>query len=145
LQKYKEREQELKVQVIFVSHSYQTWFTWFSRNWCLCVWVAWPRDHEVRINNRLLHHCPINIYFDLVLYQTVLCFKLSINPPVIYIFKHQLMVLHNVFHYTINGNLNGFYYLKTPTPWFLLIENNNTMVSIQNKNNHMNFLFIWDN
>jgi hypothetical protein len=32
-----------------VSHSYQTWFTWLSGNWCLCVWVAWPRDHEVRI------------------------------------------------------------------------------------------------
>ena len=32
-----------------MSHSYQTWFTWLSGNWCLCVWVAWPCDHEVRI------------------------------------------------------------------------------------------------
>ena len=32
-----------------MSHSYQTWFTWLSENWCLCVWVAWPCDHEVRI------------------------------------------------------------------------------------------------
>ena len=30
-------------------HSYQTWFTWFSGNWCLCMGVAWPRDHEVGI------------------------------------------------------------------------------------------------
>jgi hypothetical protein len=36
-------------QVIFMSRSYQTWFTWLSRNWCLCMWVAWPRDHEVLI------------------------------------------------------------------------------------------------
>ena len=27
----------------------KTWFTWLSRNWCLCVGVVWPRDHEVRI------------------------------------------------------------------------------------------------
>jgi hypothetical protein len=32
-----------------VSHSHQTWFTWLSGNWCLCVWVAWPCDHEVCI------------------------------------------------------------------------------------------------
>jgi hypothetical protein len=32
-----------------VSHSYQTWFTWLSGNCCFCLWVAWPRDHEVRI------------------------------------------------------------------------------------------------
>jgi hypothetical protein len=31
------------------------------------------------------------------------------------------------------------------TPWFLLIENNITIVSIQNKDNHMNSLFIRDN
>jgi hypothetical protein len=34
-----------------VSHSYQTWFTWLSRNLCLYVWVAWPCDHEVRITS----------------------------------------------------------------------------------------------
>jgi hypothetical protein len=33
-----------------VSHSYQTWFTWLSGNWCLCMWVAWPCDHKVCIN-----------------------------------------------------------------------------------------------
>jgi len=43
----------VQVQVIFVSHSYQTWFTWLSRNWCLCVWVAWLCDHEVRITSYL--------------------------------------------------------------------------------------------
>jgi hypothetical protein len=55
------------------------------------------------------------------------------------------MVLHNGFHYTIKDSLNDFYYLETTTPWFLLIGNNNTMVSIQNKDNHMNSLFIRDN
>jgi len=54
------------VQVIFVSHSYQTWFTWLSGNWCLCVWVAWPRDHEVRINyliKSILNNLPIYYLF----------------------------------------------------------------------------------
>jgi hypothetical protein len=32
-----------------MSPFYQTWFTWLYRNWCLCMWVVWPRDHEVRI------------------------------------------------------------------------------------------------
>jgi len=41
------------VKVIFVSHSYQTWFTCLSGNWCLCVWVAWPRDHEVHITETI--------------------------------------------------------------------------------------------
>ena len=22
---------------------YQTWFTWLSRNWCLCLWFAWSQ------------------------------------------------------------------------------------------------------
>jgi len=34
-----------------VSHSYQTWFTWLSGNWCLYVWVVWPHDHKVHITN----------------------------------------------------------------------------------------------
>ena len=55
------------------------------------------------------------------------------------------MILHNGFHYTIEDSFNGFHFLKTTTPWFLLIENNNTMVSIQNKDNHIHFLFIRDN
>ena len=32
-----------------MSHYYQNWFTWLFRNWCLCVWVAWPHDHKVCI------------------------------------------------------------------------------------------------
>jgi hypothetical protein len=37
-------------QVSIVSHSYQTYFGFCrirSQSW---LWVAWPRDHEVRIN-----------------------------------------------------------------------------------------------
>jgi hypothetical protein len=30
-------------------HSYQTRFIWLSGNCCFCVWVAWPRDHKIRI------------------------------------------------------------------------------------------------
>jgi hypothetical protein len=52
------------------------------------------------------------------------------------------MVLYKGFHYTIEDSFNGFHYLETTPPWFLLIGNNNTMVSIQNKNNHMNSFFV---
>jgi hypothetical protein len=39
------------VQMIFVSHSYQTWFTCFSGNWCVCVCVAWSRGlHQLSSN-----------------------------------------------------------------------------------------------
>ena len=24
--------------------------TWLSGNWCLCVWVVWLRDQEVRVS-----------------------------------------------------------------------------------------------
>jgi hypothetical protein len=58
---------------------------------------------------------PIHIYFDLVIHQTVLCLKFPINPLVIYIFKHWLMVLHNGFHYIIEDSFNDFHYLETTT------------------------------
>ena len=46
------------VKVIFVSHSYQTWFTWLSGNWCLCVWVAWPWS---RGSHQHLYHFIVEI------------------------------------------------------------------------------------
>ena len=55
------------------------------------------------------------------------------------------MDLYNGFNYTIENSFNGFHYLEITTPWFTLIENNNTMVSIKNKDNYMNSLFIRDN
>ena len=54
-----------------VSHSYQTWFTWLSGNWCLCVWVAWPRDHEVRINmhpSNNMNFCTFKSKSDNIIY-----------------------------------------------------------------------------
>ena len=58
-------------QVIFVSHSYQTWFTWFSGNWCLCMWIVWPRAHEVHItgvDGINLPHSLRLLCFDLVIF-----------------------------------------------------------------------------
>jgi hypothetical protein len=46
----KGREIKRLVFVIFMSHSCQTWFTWLSGNWCLCMWVAWPLVQKIHIS-----------------------------------------------------------------------------------------------
>jgi hypothetical protein len=34
----------------------------FSGIWCLCVWVAWPRDHEIHIKSSSICGNPLHSY-----------------------------------------------------------------------------------
>jgi len=84
-----------------VSHSYQTWFTWLSGNWCLCMWVAWPRDHEVCIIwyqslTPLIRLYPSEIFVSCWFRKDSLVSKFFFSLNLQHIYKKQIL-----FHFVI--------------------------------------------